>query len=78
MRCSAGDNCGEQSPSSMKSAGDVPALDARWHRKGYRLFWRWKSKPRGPPRVPAEFQQSWLHPARILGPHAGRRRTLAF
>jgi putative transposase len=22
----------------------------RWHRKGFRLFWRWKSKPTGRPR----------------------------
>jgi putative transposase len=29
----------------------------RWHRKGFRLFWRWKSKPRGRPRVPAELQK---------------------
>ena len=28
----------------------------RWHRKGFRLFWRWKSKPRGRPRIPAELQ----------------------
>jgi len=21
----------------------------RWHRKGFRLFWRWKSKPTGRP-----------------------------
>ena len=24
----------------------------RWHRKGFRLVWRWKSKPIGRPRVP--------------------------
>jgi putative transposase len=24
----------------------------QWHRRGFRLFWRWKSKPRGRPRVP--------------------------
>jgi hypothetical protein len=24
----------------------------RWHRKGFRLFWRWKSKPAGRPRRP--------------------------
>src|SRR6202140_5469319 len=29
----------------------------RWQRKGFRLFWRWKSKPRGRPRVPAELQK---------------------
>ncbi|HEY6288014.1 MAG TPA: integrase core domain-containing protein, partial [Nitrospiraceae bacterium] len=27
-----------------------------WHRKGFRLFWRWKSRPRGRPRVPADLQ----------------------
>jgi putative transposase len=29
----------------------------RWHRKGFRLFWRWKSQPHGRPRVPAEVRQ---------------------
>src|SRR5262252_8268249 len=29
----------------------------RWHRKGFQLFWRWKSRPRGRPRVPADLQQ---------------------
>jgi hypothetical protein len=24
----------------------------RWHRKGFRLLWKWKSQPRGRPRVP--------------------------
>src|SRR5262247_360990 len=28
----------------------------RWHRKGFRLFWRWRSRPRGRPRVPADLQ----------------------
>jgi hypothetical protein len=23
-----------------------------WHRKGFRFFWRWKSKPTGRPRLP--------------------------
>ena len=26
----------------------------RWHRRGFRLFWRWKSKARGRPRIPAD------------------------
>jgi transposase InsO family protein len=26
----------------------------RWHRKGFRLFWRWKSKPTGRPPLPKE------------------------
>jgi putative transposase len=27
----------------------------RWHRQGFRLFWRWKSRP-GRPRIPTELQ----------------------
>ena len=27
----------------------------RWHRQGFRLYWRWKSR-RGRPRIPAELQ----------------------
>src|SRR4029077_7686495 len=34
-----------------------PDTFIRWHRKGFRLFWRWKSKPRGQPRVPAELRK---------------------
>jgi putative transposase len=30
-----------------------PDTLVRWHRKGFRLFWRWKSKPTGRPRLPA-------------------------
>jgi hypothetical protein len=26
----------------------------RWQRKGFRLFWRWKSKPTGRPRLPKD------------------------
>jgi putative transposase len=26
----------------------------RWHRKGFRLLWRWKSQPRGRPPLPAD------------------------
>jgi transposase InsO family protein len=29
----------------------------RWHRKGFRLFWRWKSRPTGRPRVPKDLRQ---------------------
>ncbi len=29
----------------------------RWHRKGFRLLWRWKSKPRGRPRIPPNLQR---------------------
>ena len=29
----------------------------RWHRKGFQLFWQWKSQPRGRPRVPVDLQR---------------------
>src|SRR5690606_20057953 len=29
-----------------------PATVIAWHRKGFRLFWRWKSRPRRPGRPP--------------------------
>ena len=28
-----------------------------WHHKGFRLFWKWKSRSRGRPRVPVELQK---------------------
>ncbi len=31
-----------------------PDTLVRWHRKGFRLFWQWKSKARGRPRIPAD------------------------
>jgi len=34
-----------------------PETFIRWHRQGVRLLWRWKSKPRGRPRIPAELQK---------------------
>src|SRR2546422_1992348 len=34
-----------------------PETLIRWHRRGFQLFWRWKSMPRGRPRVPADLQQ---------------------
>ena len=29
----------------------------RWQRKGFRLFWRWKSKPIGRPRLPNDLRK---------------------
>jgi hypothetical protein len=29
----------------------------RWERKGFRLFWRWKSKPTGRPRLPENLRE---------------------
>jgi hypothetical protein len=40
-----------------------PATLMRWHRQGFRLFWRWKSRPRRP-RIPAELQALIRHMAR--------------
>ena len=33
-----------------------PATVVAWHRRGFRLFWRWKSRRRGRPTVPAEIR----------------------
>jgi hypothetical protein len=36
-----------------------PATVVAWHRKGFKLFWRWKSRKRGPgrPRISAELRK---------------------
>jgi putative transposase len=34
-----------------------PDTLVRWHHKGFRLFWKWKSRSRGRPRVPGELQK---------------------
>ena len=45
-----------------------PETLLRWHRTGFRLFWRWKSRPRGWPRIPAELRQ-------LIGEMANASRT---
>jgi transposase InsO family protein len=35
-----------------------------WHRKGFRLLWRWKSRPRGRPRLPENIQELIVRMAR--------------
>ena len=35
----------------------TPETLIRWHRKGFRLFWRWKSRAAGRPPIPADLQQ---------------------
>src|SRR5439155_26575293 len=42
----------------------------RWHRKGFQLFWRWKSRPPGRPRLPADLQ-------RLIADMAAANRTWA-
>jgi putative transposase len=34
-----------------------PDTFVRWHRHSFRLFWRWKSRPRGRLRIPADLQR---------------------
>ena len=34
-----------------------PATVIRWHRQGFRYYWRWKSQPRGRPRIDKETRQ---------------------
>ena len=34
----------------------LPATLVRWHRQPFRLFWRWKSRRRGRPRIPVHLQ----------------------
>ena len=45
-----------------------PDTLVRWHRRGFRLFWRFKSKPRGRPRIPPNLQ-------RLIGEMAGDNPT---
>jgi hypothetical protein len=50
-----------------------------WHRKGFRLFWRWKSRP-GRPQVPATVRELIVRMVRenpTLGPGTYRGRALA-
>jgi putative transposase len=41
-----------------------PETMIRWHRKGFQLFWRMKSRPRGRPRIPADLRQLIVEMAR--------------
>jgi len=48
--------------SGMFAWGDAlsvvkPDTLIRWHRKGFRLFWRWKSKPAGRPGIPQDLRR---------------------
>ena len=45
-----------------------PDTFIRWHRRGFALFWRWKSKPQGRPRLPTELQ-------RLIAEMAAANRT---
>jgi transposase InsO family protein len=55
-----------------------PATVLAWHRQGFRLYWRWKSRPNpvGRPRLDAELRDLILRMARE-NPTWGRRRIRA-
>ena len=40
----------------------------RWHRQGFQLLWRWKSRPRGRPRLPEDLR-------RLISEMASANRT---
>ena len=44
-----------------------PATVLAWHRKGFKLFWRWKSRKRGPgrPRITAEVRKLIVEMAKM-------------
>ena len=44
-----------------------------WHRKAFRLFWRWKSKPRGRPRLPLDLR-SLIEEMALNNPTWGEER----
>ena len=46
-------------PSTLKAIAIVqPETIIRWHRAGFRLYWRWKSRARGGrPRIPVEIRR---------------------
>src|SRR6266403_1798961 len=44
-----------------------------WHRKSFRLFWRWKSKPRGRPRLPLDLR-NLIKEIAVKNPTRGEER----
>jgi putative transposase len=53
-----------------------PETFAGWHRQGFRLLWRWKSRPIGRPRIPKNLRQLILTMARD-NPTWGQARIAA-
>src|SRR5215470_3654397 len=49
-----------------------PETFTRWHRQGFRLFWRWKSRPGRPP-IPADLQ-ALIHRMARENPSWGQER----
>jgi hypothetical protein len=51
-----------------------PETFTGWHRQGFKLLWRWESRPIGRPRIPKDLCQLILKMARdnpTWGPHSG-------
>jgi len=53
-----------------------PETFTAWHRRGFELFWRWKSRPIGRPRIPKDLRQLILTMARD-NPTWGQTRIAA-
>ena len=53
-----------------------PETFTAWHRQGFKLFWRWKSRPIGRPRIPKDLRQLILAMARD-NPTWGQARIAA-
>ncbi len=53
-----------------------PETLIRWHRRGFGLFWRWKSRPRGRPPLPANLRALIVEMARS-NPTWGEERIAA-
>jgi hypothetical protein len=51
----------------------TPETFLGWHRLGFRLLWRWKSRPRGRPRLPQRLQELILKMA-YVNPTWGEER----
>ena len=49
-----------------------PRTLVRWHRQGFRLFWRWKSRPGRPP-IPVELRRL-IHAMALSNPSWGEER----
>jgi len=45
----------------------------RWHRNGFRMFWRWKSKPKGRPKLPRNISEL-VNTMAAENPSWGQRR----
>jgi putative transposase len=53
-----------------------PETFTAWHRRGFKLFWRWKSRPIGRPKIPKDLRQLILGMARD-NPTWGQARIAA-